>query len=354
MLALLRNYSTIHSAYMRRQISADLSRQLATAQKELSTGFKEDPFKDLGTTATEALSLRATINSDDAQIKSNDLLINRMDTMTSSMSSIRETVQGALEIGIANRTGPLGTVSGMQSAARAALEAVLAKANTSHAGVPLFGGVDSSSRPLQPWTKTHPDTGKSPRDVFDEILSGGMATPADTQARVDEVAAAFADTSGTAGWNFSETFYNGAGPTAPRQEAAIGDGAMIDYGVQAGDQAFRKIIQGLAMLASADADQIKDLDSYETWVGSAVDVLASGQTELLEAETWLGAQTAQVETTNQHMLDRKDLYQSRVLDLEGIDAYDAATRISLLETQLQASYAVTARLSQLSFLSYMR
>ena len=50
---------------------------------------------------------------------------------------------------------------------------------------------------------------------------------------------------------------------------------------------------------------------------------------------------------------RIDIYQSRVLDLEGVDSYEAATRISLLETQLQATYAVTARLSQLSFLNYM-
>ena len=39
--------------------------------------------------------------------------------------------------------------------------------------------------------------------------------------------------------------------------------------------------------------------------------------------------------------------------MEGVDPYEAATRLSALETQLQASYAVTARLSRMSFLNFL-
>ncbi|MFN2307540.1 MAG: flagellin, partial [Paracoccaceae bacterium] len=35
------------------------------------------------------------------------------------------------------------------------------------------------------------------------------------------------------------------------------------------------------------------------------------------------------------------------------DPYEAATRLNQLQTQLEATYAVTARLSKLSFLNFM-
>jgi flagellar hook-associated protein 3 FlgL len=52
-------------------------------------------------------------------------------------------------------------------------------------------------------------------------------------------------------------------------------------------------------------------------------------------------------------MTRQDIYKSQVVGLESVDPYEAASRISLLESQLQASYAVTARLSNLSFLYFM-
>ena len=41
------------------------------------------------------------------------------------------------------------------------------------------------------------------------------------------------------------------------------------------------------------------------------------------------------------------------MNLEGVDQYDAATRLTQLQNQLDSSFAVTARLSRLSFLNYL-
>ena len=39
--------------------------------------------------------------------------------------------------------------------------------------------------------------------------------------------------------------------------------------------------------------------------------------------------------------------------LEGIDPYEASTRISNLLTQIETSYALTARIQQLSLIDYI-
>ena len=51
--------------------------------------------------------------------------------------------------------------------------------------------------------------------------------------------------------------------------------------------------------------------------------------------------------------DRVAVYESRVLALESVDPYEAASRVSTLQSQLQASYAVTSRLANLSILNFM-
>ncbi len=353
MISLLRSYSTIHSAFTRRQTAADLTRELSQAQQELSSGRKADVFRDLGVAAAESLNLRATKDRDEAQIGANKLLSNRMETMAQTLGTIRETVSEALQLAVASKTSPGGTVSALQETAKAALQSLISQTNGSHGGVPLFSGTNNAPVALQAWNKDNPGSGVSPADVLADIMSGGLASVTDAQNRIAELDAAFSDSATPASRNFEQTFYNGAAAGDPRQEAPIGDGTVLAYGVQANDQAFRDVIQGLAMLASTDPAQIDDPEAYRTWVGAATDKLSSGNTGLLDAETLLGAQAAQIEETNTRMQDRIDLYQSRILDLEGVDSYEAATRITLLETQLQASYAVTARLSQLSFLNYM-
>ncbi|MGR3452379.1 flagellin [Pseudooceanicola sp.] len=352
MISLFRSYSTLHSAFTRRQAAADLSRDLAQAQQELSTGFKSDVFSSLGVRTSEALDLRASASRHEAQILANSLLMGRMESMDDALGTIRDAVQTTLELAVPNRDAPLGTVTEVQSAAKTALETLVAQANGTHAGVPLFAGTEQPARVLQGWTEANPATGLSPRDVMDGILAGGLPDAAAASAAIAEIEAAFANASATPARNFDATFYNGSPAGSARQTAVIGEGDTIDYGVQANDAAFRDTMMGLAMLAAVDPASM-DPGAYEVWMGRAVDALAGGEAGLLEAQTNVGAQQARIETANTRMQDRVDLYKSRILDLEGVDEYEAATRITQLDNQLNASYAVTARLSQLSFLNYM-
>ena len=88
-------------------------------------------------------------------------------------------------------------------------------------------------------------------------------------------------------------------------------------------------------------------------MAEAVDAISVGVGGVLAAETRLGAQQKLVEDTTTAQKDVIDIYKTRILALEGVDPYEAATRLSQLETQLQSSYAVTARLMNLSLLNFL-
>jgi len=45
--------------------------------------------------------------------------------------------------------------------------------------------------------------------------------------------------------------------------------------------------------------------------------------------------------------------ETRILSYVEADSYGNATKISMLQTQLQATYALTAQISQLSMVRYM-
>jgi flagellar hook-associated protein 3 FlgL len=65
---------------------------------------------------------------------------------------------------------------------------------------------------------------------------------------------------------------------------------------------------------------------------------------------------------NQQVVDRaqlrledKSLVQNtQIATYENVDPYEAATRMTALQTQLQASYSVTARLAELTIMNYIR
>ena len=138
-----------------------------------------------------------------------------------------------------------------------------------------------------------------------------------------------------------------------RSQKQIDEGVTLNYGVQANDAAFTDLMRGLTMLAAVDVSQIADPDAYAAYVTEAVDAISVGIGGVLAAETQLGAQQKLVEDTSTALEDVNDIYNSRILALEAVDPYEAATRLSQLETQLQSSYAVTARLMNLSLLNFL-
>ncbi|WP_226627497.1 flagellin [Alloyangia pacifica] len=352
MIYLSKGPSTLYSSLLRRNQNADLSNELSRAEQELSTGYKSDIYKSIGLGASEALALNARLERDEAQSAANSLMLSRLDMMTESMGAMRESVQEALDMAVANSEYSANGVSGVQVAARAALDALIGQAGQSYAGMGLFSGTVNTPNTLQPWETAQSDSSLSPADVFTNLLSGGLNSAADADAVLAELDAIFSDSATDPDTNFESLFYNGSVGNE-RQRANLGDGVSVAYGVQANDESFRQVLKGLAMLVAQDPADIGDSEAYTTWMGAAVEALSEGMTGLLDAELRVSNVASRLETENEQIADRAVLYKTRLLDLDGVDAYEAASNVTSLQAQLEASYTVTSRLSQLSFLNYM-
>lgn len=353
MITLMRTYSTLQASVDGRRQVADLSRQLNQAGEEATTGYKSDRFRALGSRAGEAMATRARLDRLESFATINATLDRRLEMTGSSLGDMRASLQTVLDLAVPSTEGHAFTGAQLQAAARAALDQVIGQVNRSYEGVSLFSGVANTVQAIQPYDTVNPASGLSPRGMVETAIGAMPVDAAQANAKADALAAIF-DPAATGAATYRETVYNGAARdmAGKGMSVRIDEEEVLDYGVQADDPAFSEMLRGLSMLASVDISTLDD-QAAQAWTSRAFEALENGRTGLLSAETRIGAQRRQLEDTMESQAARVTLYRQQIDSVEGVDPYEAATRLTQLQTQLEASYAITARLSKLSFLNYM-
>ncbi len=360
MISIFNPLSTLQASLDARLNVERMQAQMQTASQELSTGMRADVYGDLGQTAAIPLGLRGQSDQTDALVTSNKLLGNKMDVIATTLGRIHDTVQPVMGDAVSNLDQPGATAPTLQVRARAALDALTNALNTGFAGEFIFAGTSTDRPPMQGWDQTNAATGLSPQGAMQAMVAGGPTSASDAASKIAEIRAAYnsADTANP-NRNYEATFYNGtpatnaAGNPNARVTAHIDTNDTITYGVQANDAPMRDLMRGLSMLASTDVSKIKDGAAYKAWMNEAVSALTSGMDGLRQEQTTLGSQQQLVQQTMTRQGDLKSVLNSRILGYEAVDPYTAASRLSALRNQLDATYSATATLGKLSILNYL-
>jgi len=360
MIGIARASSTYDLLATWRSQTSDLQNQLNKASLEVATGLKADVYKSLGFHSSEVLALRMQLNRNDEIISSNEFLANKLDFTSLTLEGIRDITQDFLGIATSNANVPTTSAKGLQEAALAAFEQLVGQLNSTFQNTALFSGIDSSQTSLQKWEGVNASTGLSPSDVLASVVGSGLTDATDAAQKVSLIQDIFKSSDTVSpNRNFEATFYNGSpllqpgGSATPRLQSQIDKNTTLSYGIQANDPAFTEILRGLSMIATMDVSKIPDGEAYEVWMGNAVSALSNGVTGLITVEANLGSQQKSLDERISAQKNLGDVFNSRISGLEGVDLYEASSRILLLETQLQATYTVTSRLSKLTFLNFL-
>ncbi|MBV6657924.1 MAG: hypothetical protein KI785_09170 [Devosiaceae bacterium] len=140
--------------------------------------------------------------------------------------------------------------------------------------------------------------------------------------------------------------------------ARIDEGVVVSYGARANEDAFRTVVRETAVYATMDysADDPSSSERYTAMAARTRDNLDddSGQTlprsvsvELASAVTVMDATDGRHESTKSMLYQ---LYDST----DGVNDEEVAAMLLSLDTQLQASYSITAILSELSLVNFIR
>jgi len=120
----------------------------------------------------------------------------------------------------------------------------------------------------------------------------------------------------------------------------------------ANESAIRKLAMAYTMVADLGLGNQND-GAFGAVMDKAVDLTGQAIGELNVMKGNIGVTQQRVEVASDRLVVQKNVFERLVADRENVDAYEVATRVSLLTNQLEASYTLTARLQQLSLVRFI-
>lgn len=325
------------SAFQMTQHNTLLKARMDRLVQELSSGLTSDISKALG--------------GDFARIGDIETSLIRLDaykSMLSETGAVLTSAQAALG-GIQDLSSTLGPdfalaansnnstlLLSTSADARQKLDVVIGMLNTQVAGRSLFAGTATDRSALA-----------SPEALM-AALSAALVGATDASEIISRTTAWF-----ETGGGFETMGYWGSDKVAGLRIA--GNGEVANLPNTAIDPAIKEIIKGL-MLGSLVSTGLagSEIDDQVQIVGTASEILLSGETDLSNLRAALGASEAQVDAaTARNEAERSALSLART-GILAKDPYEAATELEQLGTQLETLYTVTARLSRLNLADYLR
>ena len=82
-------------------------------------------------------------------------------------------------------------------------------------------------------------------------------------------------------------------------------------------------------------------------------LVGESMSDLANLSSSTGIVENRVKNASERIDMQVDLFETNIQDLEGVDPYEASTRVSTLLQQIETSYALTARIQQLSLVKYL-
>ncbi len=323
---------------------------LVSAQKEAQTGKVADTGLALGATTGRVVSFARDLERLNGIVDSNALVSSRLASTQLALGKMSDAAQDFLATLTASSSGDVADAL-VQASATSALSQLTSLLNTSLNGEHLFAGVNTDVRPLGGFT----EPGSPSKAAFDAgFLAHFGFTQSDPAAA--NISAAQMD-------NFIDTAL---------QPQFLGAGWQANWS-SATDQ---KIVSRIALnetsetSVSANADPIRKLAmaaaSVSDLAGSNLSVAGKKQlTErafamvseaiagLADMQSQTGVIQKRVSDASERITMQANLFEKNIGELEGVDPYEAATRVSDLLSSIETSYALTARIQQLSLLRFL-
>lgn len=324
-----------HSVFLRTR-TAELKESLSTLTEELSTGLDADLNTKLGGDFTYLLDIDRSIS----RLESFEVATTESALFASSAQMLIANIDdnaSALSNDILATTGTTSenNTELLSNQSRLYLEETIRSLNGQVAGRSLFAGTATTSVPLA-------DVDTLMSTLVTEV--SGLTTAADI---IQEVRDWFSDPTG-----FDAVMYQGS--TTSMSSVYIGPNEQVNISLRADDDDFKQTMLSFAVGALATEAGL----TLSTGVMS--DLMSGAGTELLDASNRLTSVQANLGFTEARIEEAavRNSAASTSLsitrnELTQADAFETATRLEEVQFQLESLYAVTARSSQLSLLSYM-
>lgn len=230
-------------------------------------------------------------------------------------------------------------VNGLRASAdnaRGAIYVAFSNLNTDAGGRALFSGDASDTAPLG-----------DPDRLIDDVrqIIAGATDAAAANAALDQY---FNDPAG----GFATNIYRGGANDAAPTELA--PGVRIQAATRADAQPIKDLLRGLAVAANYETTPQSGAADRDSLARSGANLLLNAEKDLIQLRSTIGVAQNRISQRVEEYRNEEQALTSLYNDKTTRDPYEAASALQVLQSQLEASYTVTARLSELTLTRFLR
>jgi len=318
--------SGLMTASLSQHIS-ELRSQIGQTSTEATTGRYEDLTLHLSGRIGKAMLSQKALTDISTDREVLNLRATRLSLIQTSLGTVQDSSSGIAANMLSAIGGEHETEIGIAARdAKTALSATLSSLNARYGDRFLFSGDATATLPFPDQTALLSDL---------ELIAETATDAADFKTQLDDYF-----NSPTGGW--LQNIYKGS-PTASDAESVTADNAAI-----------KSLISDLAVLAiSGPEGSLATLSGYSDLVQETSLSLSASETKITNLRADLGVYEERNAISLKTLDTEETLLNASFNDLTARDQYEAATELQSLQTTLEASYMITARLSQLSLINYL-
>ena len=324
--------------------------ELVKTTKESQTGKVADVGLALGGRTTQAVTFQRDLDRLNGIVDSNSLVAARLTSTQDSLGQLSDVAQNLLTALTSAVSGDCSTGI-TQTAGASALQQMTGILNTSVNGEYLFAGTNTDVKPIDDFNAA----GSPAKAAFDAAFTSYFGFTQNDPAAANITAAQMDDFITTAvepqflgsGWQT-----NWSSATDDQITSRISLNETTQTSVSANEQGIRKLAMAAAMVSTLFTGSISQ-QAQNTIVSRAQKLVGEAIGGIVQVRSEAGLAQKRVSDASDRMKTQVDLFEKHILDLEGVDPAEAATRLADLTQHIETSFALTARLQQLSLLNYL-
>lgn len=345
---------------------------------QLNTGKKTQQFSGLGSDAIYSQRARTSINALDAYNTNITITNRRITLMNSSLDQITKQGKETLSsLQLALQEGDYPDLEGIRKMASDSYDYIVDMINSQDGDRYLFAGADASVKPLGNTGLMTSFLGEFVPDASDLtnpplVSSGAIGQWADGSITTEQFIDSYHKVSDTV-IGYSDSLSSGnAGKVTTRVNA----NSEIDYTVLGNSQGIKEILTALSVLKSmppveyapgalndptattlpediAPFPPAAKQESFHKVIEDLKGLFNSGLKNL-EQESFKMAQVqSRLNIVKTSHTQEMNTLKGIVADVENVDQTEVAAKITQLQTQIEASYQVTALTSQLTLVNFL-
>ncbi|OCW56179.1 flagellar hook-associated family protein [Hoeflea olei] len=332
---------------------------VARAQKEIDKLNKEivtGRYADIGLALGAKTSNSVSLNHDVSRLKTiqdaNALSTQRLSASQSALELMSDSAQQMMEAFItANGSDDSNNLLIARRDIESSLGSFTVAINTSSNGEYLFAGINTGVKPVEEYLAA----GSTPKAFFDATFSAHFGFAQDdpaaagiTVAQMDDFITNVLEPSFMGpDWN---TNWSSASDT--NMTSRILSNEVVESSVNANEKGMRYFalaaVIGIELLGSPVSSEVRNSINAKAieYAGQAVTGIDNQRSNLGVAEHRLAKAKVSLES-------QVKIIKLHLGDIEGVDAYEASTRMDTLVDQVELSYTLTARIQQLNLTNYL-